>query len=48
MVVMFARWINGVVVEGQGTFPGGVLRYIGDGEVRSPFLGLKLAILDFF
>ena len=28
--------------------PGGVLRYISDGEVRSPFLGLKSAILDFF
>ena len=30
------------------TSPGGVLRYISDREVRSPFLGLKLAILDFF
>ena len=30
------------------TSPGGVLRYISDGKVRSPFLGLKLAILDFF
>ena len=28
--------------------PGGVLRYISDGEVRSPFLGFKLVILDFF
>ena len=27
--------------------PGGVLRYISDGDVRSPFLGLKLAIWDF-
>ena len=26
----------------------GVLRYISDGEVRSPLLGLKLAIWDFF
>ena len=28
------------------TFPpgGGVLRYISDGDVRSPFLGLKFAI----
>ena len=24
--------------------PGGVLRYISDGDVRSPFLGLKFAI----
>ena len=31
-----------------GMHPGGVLRYISDGEVRSPFLGLKLVILDFF
>ena len=30
------------------TTPGGVLRYISDGEVQSPFLGLKLAIWDFF
>ena len=28
--------------------PGGVLRYIIYGEVRSPFLGLKWAIWDFF
>ena len=27
---------------------GGVLRYNSDGEVRSPFLGLKLVIWDFF
>ena len=25
-------------------YPGGVLRYISDGDVRSPFLGLKFAI----
>ena len=31
-----------------GELPGGVLRYISDREVQSPFLGLKLAILDFF
>ena len=24
--------------------PGGVLRYINDGDMRSPFLGLKFAI----
>ena len=24
--------------------PGGVLRYISDGDLRSPFLGLKFAI----
>ena len=24
--------------------PGGLLRYISDGDVRSPFLGLKFAI----
>ena len=24
--------------------PGGVLRYISDGDVQSPFLGLKFAI----
>ena len=24
--------------------PGGVLRYISDGDVRSPFLGLKFAM----
>ena len=28
--------------------PGGVLRYISDGDVRSPFLGLKFAILGLF
>ena len=28
--------------------PGGALRYISNGKVQSPFLGLKLAILDFF
>ena len=28
--------------------PRGVLEDISDGEVRSPFLGLKLAIWDFF
>ena len=29
-------------------FPGGVLRYISDGDVRSPFLGLKFAIVRTF
>ena len=28
----------------NGKAPGGVLRYISDGDVRSPFLGLKFAI----
>ena len=28
--------------------PRGVLRYISDGDVRSPFLGLKLAIWGLF
>ena len=28
--------------------PGGVLRYISDGDVRSPFLGLKFAIWGLF
>ena len=28
----------------RGHGPGGVLRYISDGDVRSPFLGLKFAI----
>ena len=32
----------------EGHYAQGVLRYISDGEVRSPFLGLKLVILDFF
>ena len=34
--------------ENYTQFPGRVLRYISDGEVRSPFLSLKLVILDFF
>ena len=29
-------------------YPGGVLRYISDGDVRSPFLGLKFAIWGLF
>ena len=34
--------INEVFTERQ--YPRGVLRYISDGDVRSPFLGLKFAI----
>ena len=30
--------------RGEGLGPRGVLRYISDGDVRSPFLGLKFAI----
>ena len=36
------------IIDSQGLLciltPGGVLRYISDGDVRSPFLGLKFAI----
>ena len=31
-------------VGGKGPGGGGVLRYISDGDMRSPFLGLKFAI----
>ena len=46
--------VSGIIVstldagsKGLGSSPkggGGVLRYISDGDVRSPFLGLKFAI----
>ena len=29
---------------GRNLIPGGILRYISDGDVQSPFLGLKFAI----
>ena len=32
----------------QGESPGGVLRYISNGDVQSPFLGLKFAIRGLF
>ena len=32
----------------RGAHPRGVLRYISDGDVRSPFLGLKFAICGLF
>ena len=37
-----------ILVEGMGAQGGGVLRYISDGDVRSPFLGLKCAIWGLF
>ena len=33
-----------VIADTPGGGGGGVLRYISDGDVRSPFLGLKFAI----
>ena len=33
-----------IFTYGKEWTPGGVLRYISDGDVRSPFLGLKFAI----
>ena len=36
--------INFMRIVGRYMAPGGVLRYISDGDVRSPFLGLKFAI----
>ena len=33
-----------VTLNSKTGTPGGVLRYISDGDVRSPFLGLKFAI----
>ena len=38
-------WHNSLNIKvDKGCIPGGVLRYISDRDVRSPFLGLKLAI----
>ena len=36
--------VNYLQVQPGGAGPRGVLRYISDGDVRSPFLGLKFAI----
>ena len=35
---------NGGAGRTRETAPGGVLKYMSDGDVRSPFLGLKFAI----
>ena len=40
-VIIFSAQVAHVHRDGT---PGGVLRYISDGDVRSPFLGLKFAI----
>ena len=37
-------YINVILRLYKYVCPGGVLRYISDGDVRSPFLGLKFAI----
>ena len=36
--------LSDVMLNPRGGGGGGILRYISDGDVRSPFLGLKFAI----
>ena len=46
MIVLLTiiRKVTGGGRRGKHDFPGGVLRFINDGDVLSPFLGLKFAI----
>ena len=43
---LFSIFVNDLAesISNGELHPGGVLRYISDGDVRSPFLGLKFAI----
>ena len=38
------NWLIAIEFVIENVNPRGVLRYISDGDVRSPFLGLKFAI----
>ena len=41
---LLLQYYRPVPLQSSAETPGGVLRYISDGDVRSPFLGLKFTI----